>query len=661
MNPPIPYATDFKLQSVFVIIPALNEEKTILRVINDLKSNGLTEICVVDNGSQDETATTALAAGAQVIREDKRGYGQACWSGMQTIPEFCEWILFCDGDGSDNLSQLSQFWDVTAETDFILGNRRATPEGRAFLTPVQNFGNGLATFLIYIGWGYQYQDLGPLRLIRRADLEQLQMGDRSFGWTVEMQVKAVENGLRIKEIPVNYRRRQGGKSKISGTIMGSFRAGHIILTTLGQLYWQKISKTPFMLWLSSFLLILGTILALPYGNFQERGMIPHFWLGIGIMGLGFIFSWSLSSVTVLWFWGITLITRLLMLGMYPADDIWRYLWEGYIQHFGFSPYEFAPNSAELMPYRTDWWELINTKETSAIYPPLTQLGFWGLTFISPSVWVFKASFVLADLAICWQLSRRWGYTQTLIYAWNPLIIYSFAGGGHYDSWFILPLVLGWLAFEQHQWRKSAFWLGISLAIKWISLPLLAFVFLRSRVSQKALILLLGISPFLITATRFCWDTSCPLIPTSSHFVVSDRSAEFIPYFIGLIWIYSVRNNWIYAILLGIFILVLLNVCVKFIDFIEWYFFGLLTLSPIIHAWYFTWIIPFSVVTRNKGIQGASLSAFIYFVLKHRGTLGIYDWQLTLFERYGLWLPFIVGFLITKLNFLHKLNNKNYND
>lgn len=230
------------LDRILVIIPALDEEETIVPVIQALQAAGLSQIRVVDNGSRDRTATLAQAAGAQVMYEPSPGYGQACWKGLQQIDPNIDWILFCDADGSDYLGQLSEFFALRSSHDFLLGNRRATPSGRKALTPVQNFGNWLSTQLIALGWGYQYNDLGPLRMIRRQALEQIEMRERGFGWTVEMQARAVELELRIAEIPVGYRDRQGGKSKISGTLKGSLQAGTIILTTLGKLYWQKLMR-----------------------------------------------------------------------------------------------------------------------------------------------------------------------------------------------------------------------------------------------------------------------------------------------------------------------------------------------------------------------------------------------------------------------------------
>jgi glycosyltransferase involved in cell wall biosynthesis len=642
------------LNRVFVIIPALNEEETIGSVIKFLQDYGLTQICVVDNGSSDRTVTKALVAGAKVISEPVRGYGQACWRGYQQVPDECDWILFCDGDGSDNLSKLSEFFATAKDADFILGNRRATASGRATLTAVQNFGNWLATLLIGWGWGYWYRDLGPLRLIRRSALETMQMRDRSFGWTVEMQAKAVDCGLNICEIPVGYRHRQGGRSKISGTLQGSFNAGRIILGTLGSLYLQRLNRqrknspdSQFALWLSSLLLLLGAVFILPHGDFQQAGTVPRFWWGIGVMSLGFVLSWTLRSISSAWFWSVTILTRLLLLPMYPGDDIWRYLWEGHIQNLGFSPYDLPPNAPELIPYRTDWWELINHLGTSAIYPPLTQLGFRALALISTSVLLFKLMFVLADLGVCWLLSKNWGDRQTVLYAWNPLVIYSFAGGGHYDSWFILPLVAGWLAFERRHWVWSALLIGLSVAIKWMSLPILVFLALRVRGKYAPFVLLLGILPMLATALWFCHDSTCSLIPTTSTFVSHGRSAEFIPYLVSLVWYRSTQSNWIYAIPLGLIAIALLWRCHSFVNFAEWYFFALLALSPIVHAWYFTWSIPWAVATRNLGVRWVSLSAFVYFILKHRQSLGNFDWRLIPLERYWLWLPFVLGFLWIK--------------
>lgn len=224
---------------VYAIIPVRDEAAAIAPVIAALQAQGVVHIVVVDNGSRDDSGAIAQAAGAVVVYEPKPGYGRACWTGLQQLPVEAPWVLFCDGDGSDDLSGLPEFWAAAPTCDLVLGDRRATAAGRSVLTPVQRFGNWLATGLMHLGWGYRYRDLGPLRLIQRSALDQMQMQDRGFGWTVEMQVRAIELGLCIRELPVGYRPRQGGRSKISGTVSGSIQAGVIILQTLGRLYWRR--------------------------------------------------------------------------------------------------------------------------------------------------------------------------------------------------------------------------------------------------------------------------------------------------------------------------------------------------------------------------------------------------------------------------------------
>lgn len=647
---------------ILVIIPVHNEAATIAGVIRSLQTNGLQHIRVVDNGSTDHSAKEAKAAGAEVVFEPKLGYGQACWRGLQDLPQRVEWILFCDGDGSDDLKALPQFLAARSHHDLILGDRRATATGRSALTPVQNFGNGLAAYLIQQGWGYKYHDLGPLRLIRRSALEQIQMQDRGFGWTVEMQARAAELNLRICELPVNYHPRQGGQSKISGTLSGSVKAGVVILSVLAQLYWRRWQggkSFDLLLWLSSLLLLLGCIWLIPHGDFGQPDVFPGFWVGVGLMSAGFALSWMIRTIEGIWFWGISLLARGLLLPMYPGSDVWRYLWEGYIQTLGFSPYQLAPIAPELVPYRTEWWSLINQIDVSAIYPPLTQLGFQALAVISPSVLLFKFAFVCADLFICWLLSRRFGYRATLVYAWNPLILYSFAGSAHYDSWFILPIVAAWLSFDSIRVeqkspnRRESVLMGISIALKWMSLPVLGFMLwqalCRVRVGQLGIILLLGCLPFCISALFFCASGSCTLIPTGSVFVAYGRSADLIPYLVSLVWKPSLQANWIYLLPLGFTVLWLLWRSKYFLQFTESYFLVLLMLSPIVHAWYFTWIVPFAVASRNLGTRWVSISAFIYFVLPYRSATGNPDWFLSIWERGILWLPLMVGWAWSATN------------
>lgn len=230
--------------NVVVVIPALNEDASLPRVIARLRAVGLNRIRVVDNGSSDRTTEVARNCGAEVFAEARRGYGQACWTGCQHLPSDAEWILFCNADGSDDIERVPRLLDATADgAEFVLGNRVAGEDRHDRLALAQRFGNAFAAGLIQLLWGARQGDLGPLRLISRQAFQELNMRDRGFGWTVEMQVRAVEAGLRMVEVPVRNFPRIAGVSKISGTVKGSIQAGAIILSTLAVL-WLKRPAPP---------------------------------------------------------------------------------------------------------------------------------------------------------------------------------------------------------------------------------------------------------------------------------------------------------------------------------------------------------------------------------------------------------------------------------
>jgi hypothetical protein len=215
---------------VSVVIPALNEEESIGRVLADLPHERITEVLVVDNGSSDATADRAGAAGARVISEMRRGYGSACLAGIAAADR-PDTFLFLDADYSDDPREAGLLLDrIEDGCDLVIGSRALGEREAGALLPQARFGNWLAVSLIRLRFGHRFTDLGPFRAIRAEALSRLRMADRDFGWTIEMQIKAVTEGLRIAEVPVGYRCRIG-RSKISGTIGGSFRAGVKILYT----------------------------------------------------------------------------------------------------------------------------------------------------------------------------------------------------------------------------------------------------------------------------------------------------------------------------------------------------------------------------------------------------------------------------------------------
>lgn len=216
---------------VGVIIPALNESAALPHVLADLPRE-VDEVLVVDNGSTDDTAAVARACGARVVCELRRGYGSACQRGITELGP-CDVVVFLDADYSDFPQELPRLIQPIAEgrADLVIGSRVRGSCQPGALTPHQRFGNALACALLRILWNQRVSDLGPFRAIRRECLHRLQLGDRDYGWTIEMQIQAARQGLRVVEVPVSYRRRIG-ESKISGTIRGSVSAAVKILSTI---------------------------------------------------------------------------------------------------------------------------------------------------------------------------------------------------------------------------------------------------------------------------------------------------------------------------------------------------------------------------------------------------------------------------------------------
>ena len=234
-----PYERMDTIQTVSVIIPVLNEEDAIAKVIADIPQTGnneeitIQEIIVVDNGCTDNTAAIAERNGARVVTEPRRGYGYACLAGiaaLETKPP--DIVVFLDGDYSDYPTDMPHLLQPICNGDaaLVIG-ARTQGDAKEALLPQARFGNWLACFLIRYFFGVRYTDLGPFRAIRYSELLSLNMQDKTFGWTVEMQLKAAKQGIPACEVPVRYRKRIG-TSKITGTLTGTLKAGYKILTTL---------------------------------------------------------------------------------------------------------------------------------------------------------------------------------------------------------------------------------------------------------------------------------------------------------------------------------------------------------------------------------------------------------------------------------------------
>ena len=213
--------------TITVIIPAFNEEKSIGKVVSDIPRDLVEHVIVVNNNSNDNTVEVAKSAGAIVMDEPRRGYGWACLKGIEKSRELkTDIVVFMDGDYSDYPEEIVKVIGPILEDnhDMVIGSRVLGKREKGSLTPQQVFGNRLATKLIRLFYGARFTDLGPFRAIKSDALEQLKMADKTYGWTIEMQIKASKEKMKFCEVPVNYRKRIG-VSKVSGTIKGTVLAG----------------------------------------------------------------------------------------------------------------------------------------------------------------------------------------------------------------------------------------------------------------------------------------------------------------------------------------------------------------------------------------------------------------------------------------------------
>jgi glycosyltransferase involved in cell wall biosynthesis len=228
------------MSRVDVVIPALDEESALPLVLREIPHPPVRRVVVADNGSTDRTAAVARANGAEVVHEPHRGYGAACLRALAHLAaDPPDVVVFLDGDYSDHPAELSMLIDpiLVGHAELVIGSRARGRRERRALSPQQRVGNAIACSALQVLYGVRYTDLGPFRAIRWDTLLALQMTDRNYGWTVEMQIKAAQRGVKHLEVPVSYRPRVGA-SKISGTLRGSVSAGVKILWLLGRHAWR---------------------------------------------------------------------------------------------------------------------------------------------------------------------------------------------------------------------------------------------------------------------------------------------------------------------------------------------------------------------------------------------------------------------------------------
>jgi glycosyltransferase involved in cell wall biosynthesis len=221
-------------EKVAIVIPALNEEAALQQLLAEIPRDFVQWIIVVDNGSTDKTAAVARAAGVMVVSELMRGYGHACLKGLKTAANLgAEIVLFMDGDGSDDPADLPMMLAPVSEgrAELAIGSRVSKRSERGAIPPQARLGNWLVSRMIHLLYKVPLHDIGSFRAIRCSTLETLQMHEMTFGWPVEMLVKAARAQYRIVELPIHYRRRSHGRSKVAGTLVGSVKAAYYMLST----------------------------------------------------------------------------------------------------------------------------------------------------------------------------------------------------------------------------------------------------------------------------------------------------------------------------------------------------------------------------------------------------------------------------------------------
>lgn len=218
---------------IAVIIPCLNESGPIAGVVREVLAQGIDDVIVVDNGSTDDTALQAATAGARVVSEPRRGYGRACAAGVAALPPDTDTVCFLDGDGSDVPAFLPAVIGPVAvgDADFVMGSRLSGTRERGSMTPQQIVAGWLSGALLRLTYGVRFTDMSPFRALRVENLRALGMQEQTFGWNLEMQMRAAAAGLRILEVPVDHRRRRGGVSKVSGNLVAGTVAAWKIATT----------------------------------------------------------------------------------------------------------------------------------------------------------------------------------------------------------------------------------------------------------------------------------------------------------------------------------------------------------------------------------------------------------------------------------------------
>ena len=416
---------------------------------------------------------------------------------------------------------------------------------------------------------------------------------------------------------------------------------------------ERVRRIP--VYIGPAVLLVGVGLMVRHGDLMRPHEAALFMAGFVIAAAGYVSSLRRSGYSRPVFWTVAIALRLALLAAPPGDDIYRYLWEGRVLLRHVNPYVHPPSAPELAPLHDAAQAKVVLPGYTAIYPPVAELSLAAFSAAGLGAFGFKAVFAAADLCVSLLLARRFGHTRALLYAWNPLVLYSFAGGGHYDSLFLLPLVAAWLTLERWpgQTGPTALLLGTAIAFKWLALPLAGWlVWQECRRHRYAFACGTAVLTALPLLLGWCaisaWTDEWSLHLWPSDFVRLARSADFLPAVVAAVFPQSEYLNGLFVPpLLLAWALIALRAG-TFGAAAEWSLFAAFVLSPMLHAWYFTWLLPFAVLTRNRGTILLTLTGVTYFILNYRAGFPGDTWTLHWWERALVWLPFTTGFLWSTL-------------
>ncbi|WCL50284.1 glycosyltransferase family 2 protein [Leptospira sp. GIMC2001] len=488
--------------SYWIIIPALNEEKNIKNLLIDLQNIQYPpeKIIISDNGSVDKTAEIAKQYGAIVVYEKKKGYGSACLRALQYVEDSIRKpsiIVFMDADRSDDPTEIRDLISPidTGEVDVTIGSRTLGIAEIGSLSFVQKFGNKLSCFLLKFIYNIKFTDLGPFRAIRYTSLEKLKMSDPDFGWTVEMQAKIAMLNIPYREIPVNYRKRKEGESKVSGNLKGSFLAGKKILSTIFSL---AISKF-FIEWKTypnvRFIALLFTIIALV--SFTDKSTtIAIFLLGIlGFLLIPYKYIYTKNIGIYLIFTGIVLRIPTLFIEPNWSEDYYRILWDAILVGDCVSPYLHAP--MEIVNQFGDFQFLIqkmNSADYFSFYPPiqhflgmisLSSMRWFGNNNLESNLFIFSLFLKLILLffeignLILFRIILQRNSNFIIFYAWNPMVIMETTGNIHLETVMLFFILLTIILWQKAQYSLAGFSFGLAIWTKLIPIIFIPFIYFRN--------------------------------------------------------------------------------------------------------------------------------------------------------------------------------------